>query len=95
VRSLSPLWLGGRPPAKRPGSSSREEAQLKKLRSADASRIYGGSTAALCASILARSKLYGMAILSDITGPDAAVLLIVSTAICAFVVWHFWQRMGG
>jgi hypothetical protein len=39
--------------------------------------------------------LYRMAILSDITGPDAAVLLIVIAAICAFVVWHFWRRMGG
>ncbi len=31
----------------------------------------------------------------DITGPDAAVLLIVITAICVFAVWHFWPRVGG
>jgi hypothetical protein len=32
----------------------------------------------------------------DITGPDAAVLLIVITAICAFVIWHFMtDRTGG
>jgi hypothetical protein len=31
----------------------------------------------------------------DITGADAVVLLIMITAICAFVVWHFWARIGG
>jgi hypothetical protein len=30
----------------------------------------------------------------DITVADAAVLLIVITAICAIVVWHVWSRMG-
>jgi hypothetical protein len=29
----------------------------------------------------------------DLTGPDVAVLLIVITALCAFVVWHLWPRM--
>jgi len=31
----------------------------------------------------------------DLTGPDVAVLLIVIPALCAFVVWHLWPRMGG